>query len=87
MAYRRWMLSAFWLSTFSKIWTGSIPEKDPQDDKLYNTCTVYNPQGMPGVLSDGVGLVQPFCAQGTWLRCIARFTYSTLIFLERLPLK
>ncbi|RXW21016.1 hypothetical protein EST38_g4840 [Candolleomyces aberdarensis] len=24
---------------------GSIPERDPQDDKLYNTCTVYNPQG------------------------------------------
>ncbi|KAG0260656.1 hypothetical protein BG011_001719 [Mortierella polycephala] len=24
---------------------GSIPERDPTDDKVYNTCTVYNPQG------------------------------------------
>ncbi|KAF8197363.1 carbon-nitrogen hydrolase [Pholiota molesta] len=24
---------------------GSIPERDAQDDKLYNTCTVYNPDG------------------------------------------
>ncbi|KAF9933948.1 hypothetical protein FBU30_003892 [Linnemannia zychae] len=25
---------------------GSIPERDPADDKIYNTCTVYNPEGM-----------------------------------------
>lgn len=24
---------------------GSIPEHDPLDGKLYNTCTVYNPKG------------------------------------------
>ncbi|KAF8951481.1 hypothetical protein BGZ46_003954 [Entomortierella lignicola] len=24
---------------------GSIPEHDPTDDKIYNTCTVYNPKG------------------------------------------
>ncbi|EGO01225.1 hypothetical protein SERLA73DRAFT_134523 [Serpula lacrymans var. lacrymans S7.3] len=24
---------------------GSIPERDPSDDKFYNTCTVYSPQG------------------------------------------
>ncbi|KAF9186115.1 hypothetical protein BGZ51_002240 [Haplosporangium sp. Z 767] len=24
---------------------GSIPERDPSDDKIYNTCTVYNPLG------------------------------------------
>ncbi|KAF9291214.1 hypothetical protein BGZ68_004734 [Mortierella alpina] len=24
---------------------GSIPERDPTDDKVYNTCTVYNPEG------------------------------------------
>ena len=26
-----------------KLFTGSIPERD--EDKLYNTCTVYNPEG------------------------------------------
>lgn len=25
--------------------TGSIPELDPVDEKVYNTCTVYNPEG------------------------------------------
>ncbi|KAK3838599.1 MAG: carbon-nitrogen hydrolase [Linnemannia elongata] len=24
---------------------GSIPERDPTDEKVYNTCTVYNPEG------------------------------------------
>jgi len=24
---------------------GSIPELDPVDEKVYNTCTVYNPEG------------------------------------------
>ncbi|KAI1321645.1 hypothetical protein EDD11_003125 [Mortierella claussenii] len=24
---------------------GSIPERDPVDEKVYNTCTVYNPNG------------------------------------------
>ncbi|KAF9387043.1 hypothetical protein CPB97_003040, partial [Podila verticillata] len=24
---------------------GSIPERDPKDNKVYNTCTIYNPQG------------------------------------------
>jgi len=24
---------------------GSIPEKDTESDKFFNTCTVYNPQG------------------------------------------
>ncbi|KAI7831286.1 carbon-nitrogen hydrolase [Gamsiella multidivaricata] len=24
---------------------GSIPEHDPTDDNIYNTCTVYNPEG------------------------------------------
>jgi len=24
---------------------GSIPERDPRSDNVYNTCTVYNPQG------------------------------------------
>ena len=24
---------------------GSIPERDPTDEKIYNTCTVYNPEG------------------------------------------
>lgn len=24
---------------------GSIPEKDPSDGKVYNTSTVYSPQG------------------------------------------
>ena len=26
---------------------GSIPEIERQTDKIYNTCTVYNPQGRP----------------------------------------
>jgi len=25
--------------------SGSIPERDVQDGNIYNTCTVYNPQG------------------------------------------
>ncbi|KAG0377650.1 hypothetical protein BGX24_005719 [Mortierella sp. AD032] len=24
---------------------GSIPERDPSDEKIYNTCTIYNPDG------------------------------------------
>lgn len=24
---------------------GSIPERDPKDNKVYNTCTIYNPHG------------------------------------------
>jgi predicted amidohydrolase len=24
---------------------GSIPEHDPKDDKIYNTCTIYDPKG------------------------------------------
>lgn len=24
---------------------GTIPERDPSDDKLYNTCTVWGPDG------------------------------------------
>ena len=27
---------------------GSIPEKDPADGKVYNTSTVYSPQGTTG---------------------------------------
>ncbi|KAE9389739.1 carbon-nitrogen hydrolase [Gymnopus androsaceus JB14] len=33
------MLSSTWLIG------GSIPERDPKSDNVYNTCTVYNPQG------------------------------------------
>ncbi|KAF5324665.1 hypothetical protein D9611_004410 [Ephemerocybe angulata] len=40
------MLSAAAKETKTWLIGGSIPERDPKDDtKLYNTCTVYNPQG------------------------------------------
>jgi len=39
------MLSSTAKETGAWIIGGSIPERDITDDKLYNTCTVYNPKG------------------------------------------
>lgn len=46
MAYRRYdkLLCVKYVARISSF-LGSIPERDVQDDKLYNTCTVYNPDG------------------------------------------
>ncbi|KAI9428752.1 hypothetical protein H4582DRAFT_472929 [Lactarius indigo] len=35
--------------------TGSIPEKDPSDSKIYNSSTAYSSQGTSGSLSSQIG--------------------------------
>ena len=61
---------------------GSIPERDAENDKLYNTCTVYNPNGLIIVLQE-VRTPTHSGFQATLSRCIARFTCSTSTFLAR----
>lgn len=64
------------------LFLGSIPERDVENDKIYNTCTVYNPNGLIIVLKE-VWTRAHFYSQATLSRCIARFTCSISTFLAR----
>jgi len=84
LACWRSVWNAFCLCWFcsSLLFLGSIPERDIESDKVYNTCTVYNPNGLIIVLKE-VRARAHFCPQATLLRCIARFTCSISTFLAR----